>query len=95
MSPDTNERAAILDRPCKAEPRQRVKSGKLEIHEFEGVLVIAGLSYTPDEGGTAVLDTFGSLRLHTFNREQLLALAEVATYTAARVDPLPDQAGGE
>ena len=83
------------DAQAEAEPRQAVKAGKLGISEFQGTVVIAGLNYNTHDEATAHLDTFGQLRLHSLNKEQLLALAEVATYTAARAKPLPEQAGGE
>ena len=76
-----------------AKPRQDVQAGELDIREFNGMVVIRGLrSYS---GPSASLETNGLVHLHRFTKEQLLALAEVATYAAARAKDLPDQAGGE
>ena len=83
------------DAEAQAALRREVKAGKLGISEYQRTVVIAGLNYKTDDEATAHLDTFGELRLHGFKKEQLLALAEVATYTAARAKPLPEQSGGE
>ncbi len=75
-----------------AEPRQKVQAGKLTVQEFQGMVTIHGLNYTDGarDDATASLDTFGEVHLNSFKREHLLALAEVATYAAARAEPLPE-----
>ncbi len=78
---------------ARTEPRQEVQAGKLGIREFRGLVVISGLHYNILDEATAHLDTFGELRLHSFKKEQLLALAEVATYAANHALTLAERAG--
>ena len=79
------------DAQAEAEPGREVQAGKLEIDaRTDGMVVIKGLNYSPDDPATASIDTFGEVHLHSFTKEQLLALAEVATYAAAHAEPLPD-----